>query len=262
MAMAMVMELKYDYSGKVALITGSSSGIGYEIARQFLLYGCNVVLNGRSDVRLSVAARRMGARDNSTTNARVECVAGDVRDWLQALNVVNSAVTRFGRLDIVVNNAGGNFHCPLSELSPNGWHATLNANLTSVFLVSKASFPHLTSRGGVIVNIGSIAAFGAHPGRGTYGAAKAAVHSLTATMAYEWIRYGIRVVCIAPGATDNDDRRWTDSSVRNDVLSRIPAGRLGTPMDVARVCLFVCSSEAEYITGTTIRVDGGPKLAV
>lgn len=253
------MEASYDYSGAVVFVTGSTSGIGYEIARGFAASGAQVVINGRDDDRLEQAAERL--RD---TGAEALRLRGDVRDWSQVTTMVASIEERFGALDVLVNNAGGHFASPLEEISPNGWHAVIDLNLTSVFYCSKACLPVFRRQGhGAIVNIGSIAAFGAHPHRSHAGAAKGGVVALTMTMAHEWAPYGVRVNCVAPGAiltdaspTANDARR------RAEVAERVPMGRAGRPREVAQACLFLASDSATYITGETLRVDGGPRRAV
>ncbi|MQA03409.1 MAG: SDR family oxidoreductase [Streptosporangiales bacterium] len=217
------------------------------------------MINGRDEDRLDQAARSL--RD---TGAEILRLRGDVRDWAQVTTMVASIDECYGTLDVLVNNAGGHFASPLEEISPNGWHAVVDLNLTSVFYCSKACLPVFRKQGrGAILNIGSIAAFGAHPHRAHAGAAKGAVVSLTMTMAYEWAPYGVRVNCIAPGAILTDASPTSNDAKRSaEVEERVPMGRAGRPEEVAQACLFLASDSATYITGETIRVDGGPRRAV
>lgn len=253
------MRASYDYTDAVVLVTGSTSGIGYGIANSFAASGARVAINGRDDTRLRKAEKSL-----KDSGAKVLSVRGDVRNWSQVTRMIGIVEEHFGRVDVLVNNAGGHFAAPLEEISPNGWHAVVDLNLTSHFYCSKACFPIFQRQGfGTIINISSIAAFGAHPLRAHAGAAKGGVVSLTMTMAYEWAPYNIRVNCIAPGAILTEaSRSANDAKHRSEVEKRVPLGRIGLPKEVAQACLFLASDSATYITGETLKVDGGPRRAV
>lgn len=248
----------YDYSGQVVVVTGGSRGIGVRIAEAFAAAGARVVVNGRD----------AGAIERSVVNLRsfgVEAIGvpGDLRSYEAARQLVDTAVDTFGTVDVLVNNAGGNFSLPLAELSPNGWRAQVETNLSSVFHCAHACYPVFADQGaGLVVNIGSVGGEAAHPGRAPYAAAKAGVSALTKTMAWEWAPAGIRVNCVAPGAVRTPASRFADSDQERRTTEPIPLQRLGEPDDVAQACLFLCSDSAEYITGITLRVDGGPTTAL
>jgi NAD(P)-dependent dehydrogenase (short-subunit alcohol dehydrogenase family) len=245
---------RFDFAGRVALITGGGSGIGAAIAMGFAQSGGSVVINGRDRERLERTARSLGE-----ITPEVLVLAGNVRDWDWVQHMVQQTVDHFGRLDVLFNNAGGNFSVPSEDLSPNGWRALIETNLTSVFYCSKAVFPVFKHQGGgVIVNIGSGSAFGASPYRAAYGAAKAGVSSLTQTFGNEWARHNIRVNCVAPGSTLTEGWRYGEDAQR-EAEQHIPLGRLGRPEEIAAVALFAASDSASYMTGETIRVDGGPR---
>lgn len=253
-------EVTYNFQNKVVFVTGGTAGIGYAIAQAFLQSGARTAINGRNEARLKQTAIKLGSKDNEGS---MLALAGDVRNWEQVQAMVNQIVEQFGRIDILVNNAGGNFSTPLEEISPNGWHAVLDLNLTSVFYCSKACFPSFKKQNaGVIVNIASIAAFGAHPMKAHYGAAKAGVVALTMSMAYEWASYNVRVNCLAPGPILTIASPFADAQLRTEVEKPIPLRRVGQPEEVADACLFLASDAARYITGTTLRVDGGPHKMV
>jgi 3-oxoacyl-[acyl-carrier protein] reductase len=250
--------VSFDFSSRVALVTGSSQGIGLAIARSFVAAGASVVLNGRKEGPLEEAAARLGDEGGD-----VLAVRADVRDWEQVAAMVGRAVERFGTVDVLVNNAGGNFAAALEDVTPNGWRAVVDSNLTSVFYCAKACFPVFREAGGgAIVNIGSVSASFAHPDRAPYGAAKAGVQALTMSMAYEWARYGIRVNCVAPGAIGTEASRFSDPEIQVEAAAEIPVGRVGAPAEVADACLFLASAGAAFVTGTTLVVDGGPHRAM
>lgn len=248
----------YDYEGRVVIVTGASRGIGARIARAFALAGAQVVVCGRDAEALESAVAGLRA-----DGAEALGVCADLRSYDGAREVVEAAVGRFGTVDVLVNNAGGNFSLPLAELSPNGWRAQVETNLSSVFHCAHACYPVFAAQGaGLVVNIGSVAGGAAHPRRAAYGAAKAAVAALTKTMAWEWGPVGIRVNCVAPGAVRTPASRFADPDEERRAAEHVPLARLGEPDDVAGACLFLCSDSAAYITGVTLRVDGGPTTAL
>lgn len=248
----------YDFTGRVVIVTGGSKGIGLAIAKAFGTNGAQVVVMGRDAQALESAAAEV-----RSLGVDVLAVAGDARDFEQMTTLAAETERAFGRLDVLVNNAGGVFRQPLASLSPNGWKALVETNLSSVFYCSRACLALLRKTGGgVITNIGSIAGMAAHPQRAAYGAAKAGVNALTMSMAHEWAEYGIRVNCVAPGAILTPASRFTDPAVAAAVEDTIPLGRLGRPEEIADMCLFLASDGASFVTGTTVRVDGGPQRSL
>ena len=252
------MRANYDFSGTTVVITGASGGIGKATAYAFARAGAAVAINSRDASKLQAVVDEFLAE-----GLHVTAHAADVRDW-NAVHELAAAVERgVGPIDVLVNNAGGNFACALEDMTPNGWRAIVDLNLTSAFYCAHACLPQMKRRQkGSIVNIGSVAAMGAHPLKAHYGAAKAGLVSLTMSMAYEWAPYGVRVNCLAPGAVMTERSPWSESEREADVVTRIPMQRVGRPEEIARACMFLASDEASYVTGATIRVDGGPHLAV
>ncbi|CCG05218.1 SDR family NAD(P)-dependent oxidoreductase [Blastococcus saxobsidens] len=250
--------VRYNFSDRVVVVTGASRGIGAGIATAFARAGARLVINGRD-----AAALEHAVGDLRELGAEAVGVRADLRSPEGARDLIDTAVATFGTIDVLVNNAGGNFALPLAELSQNGWRAQVETNLSSVFYCAQACYPVFQAQGGgLIVNIGSVAADAAHPGRAAYGAAKAGVAALTKTMAWEWAPAGIRVNCVAPGAVHTPASRFSGGDAAGQVAGHVPLGRLGEPEDVANSCLFLCSEGADYITGITLRVDGGPSTAL
>lgn len=242
-----------ELAGKVAIVTGSSSGIGYRLAVGLAEQGVKVVVNSRKLERLEAVCREIEA-----LGGEVLPVQADVRDPDQVAGLVEQTISRFGTVHFLINNAGGTFWAPAEQISPNGWRAVVDTNLTSTFLVSKAVFPEMRKNGyGVIVNVSSVAAF--EPGSSVhYSAAKAGVIQLTRLLAIEWGRYGIRVNCIVPGAILTAASRFAkDPEFARRVAGQVPLGRLGTPDDVLGPVLFLLSDAAAYVNGACLRIDGG-----
>jgi 3-oxoacyl-[acyl-carrier protein] reductase len=242
-------------SGRVAIVTGSSMGIGEAIAGAFLREGARVVVNSREQARADQAAGRLGRA------GEVLPVAADVatRDGVDRL--VAAAVGRWGRLDVMVNNAGTSMIAPSVELAEADWRRTLDLNLTGAFLGSQAAARvMLPARSGSIINIGSILGQVGLPKRAAYCASKHGLIGLTKVLGVEWGRQGVRVNCINPGyiktPMDVHDQAvgdYTDA----DIMRRAPAGRFGGPEDVATAAVWLASDDAGYVTGTAVDVDGG-----
>ncbi len=242
-----------ELAGKVAIVTGSSSGIGYRLAVGLAEQGVKVVVNSRKLERLEAVCREIKG-----LGGEVLPVQADVRDPEQVAALVEQTLGRFGTVHFLINNAGGTFWAPAEEISPNGWRAVVDTNLTSAFLVSRAVFPEMRKNGyGVIINVSSVAAF--EPGSSVhYSAAKAGVVQLTRILAIEWGRYGIRVNCVVPGAIMTAASRFArDPEFARRVAERVPLGRIGTPDDVLGPVLFLLSDAAAYVSGAALRIDGG-----
>ena len=240
--------------GQVALVTGASRGIGAAIAVALAEAGADVALGSRAATAHEVAARVEQLGRHSVQLAqeldRPDDVAG----------LVTRTVEHFGRLDILVNNAGLNRRTPALEHSAEDWHLVLNVDLHSVWMLCQAAGQHMAVRGsGKIINIASLLAFQGGVHLASYAAAKHAVLGLTRALANEWAPLGINVNAIVPGyiATDINRVLHEDPERHAQILSRIPAGRWGTPADLGGAAVFLASPASNYVHGSTIAVDGG-----
>ncbi len=247
-------------AGKVALVTGGGTGICKGIARAFAAHGASVCLVSRKPDVLAAAADEI-ARE---TGAQVTTAAADVRQPDQVNAAVAACLERFGRLDILVNGAAGNFLAPAAALSPNGFRTVIEIDLLGTFHASKAAFEPLQKSGrGLILNLSATLHYHGTPLQAHAAAAKAGVDSLTRTLAVEWARLGIRVNAIAPGAIGDTEgmRRLAPGEVGRRILEQIPLGRFGTIDDVAGCALFLASDAGAWITGAVFVVDGGHSVA-
>ena len=241
--------------GRTALVTGASRGIGRQAALTLAGAGAAVVLAARSKedlAEVATAARRTGAPDAIV-------VPTDVLDEEAVEGAVAAAVDGTGRLDVVVNVAGGQaFTAYVADTRTEGWDKVLGLNLRSVFVACRAAMAHLPP-GGSIVNVASIAGLTASPGLGAYGAAKAAVISLTRTLAVEAAVQGVRVNCLAPGwvRTELTRRMWSDPETSRALVAQVPMGRWADVEELAGPLLLLASDAGSYITGATLVVDGG-----
>ena len=241
--------------GRTALVTGASRGIGRQAALTLAAAGAAVVLAARSKedlAEVAATARRAGAPD------AIVAVA-DVLDEESVEAAVAAAVDATGRLDVVVNVAGGQgFTAYVADTRTEGWDKVFGLNLRSVFLASKAALAHLPP-GGSIVNVASIAGFTGSPGLAAYGAAKAGVIALTRTLAVEAAPHGVRVNCLAPGwvRTELTRRMWSDPETSRALVAQIPLGRWADVEELAGPLLLLASDAGSYITGATLVVDGG-----
>ena len=246
--------------GKVALITGASSGLGRATAVRFVREGARVLLG---DVDASGAEATLAALP-AELRAQAFFQKLDVSSEADCQSAVEAVLQRWGQLDITLANAGIGAPGFLAALSRADWERVLAVNLTGVFLTTRASFRAMTTRGGSLLVMSSVAGLEGTPGLGAYGASKAAVLQLVKTLALEGARYRIRANAICPVWTDTP---MVDTFVklmglgaeagRARLLKDIPLGRLATPEDVASACLYLASDEASFITGVTLPVDGG-----
>ncbi len=252
------MSFEIDLSGKVALVTGASQGIGAWIARLLHAAGARVVLN-HPDIGNGQTRRDAEALAASLDSARSESVAVhacDVRDP-DAVSAMMAAVRdRFGGLDVLVNNAGILRDRTLARMTRDEWQEVIDVNLTGVFHVCKYGLEVMRD-GGCVVNLGSLSAAAGFVGQSNYAAAKAGVQSLTRVLSRECSRRSIRVNAVAPGLINTAMAASIPQPVRTRMASQIPLGRLGGPEEVAAAVLFLCSPLASYITGQTLKVDGG-----
>jgi len=233
-------------TGRAALVTGGTRGIGLAIARRLRSSGASVLVCGRSQP--------------DRLPAGLDFAAADVRDPDQAAAVVNEAARRFGRLDIVVNNAGGSPSVPAAVASPNLVMAVVRLNLLAPFFVAQAANVIMQDQpgGGQIINIGSVSAIRPAPGTAAYAAAKAGLITLTQALAIEWAP-AVRVNCVTAGLvrSDQTSAHYGDEVTLDAVAATVPLGRMATPDDVADACLLLASPLAGYISGANLVVDGG-----
>ena len=246
--------------GRVAIITGGGTGIGLAIAREYARLGARLVLASRSLEHLEPAAQEL--RDQG---AEVLVVPTDVRVPDQVERLMGETLKQFGALDILVNNAAGNFICPAEKLSPNGWNAVINIVLNGTFYCSRAAGLRMieSRRGGNILNIVAAYAWTGGPGTIHSACAKAGVVTMTRTLAVEWARFKIRVNAIAPGPVETEgagSRLWATPEVREAMLRGVPRGRIGEPQEIAHAAAYLVSDFADFITGEVLVMDGGQWL--
>lgn len=244
---------------KVVFVTGGGSGICRGITEAMLAHGAKAVILGRKVERLEAAAGEMSAKSGNACLA-VPC---DVRDPKQVELAADRALETFGRVDVVVNGAAGNFLAPASQLSYNGFRTVMDIDANGTFNVSRALFDRwLRDHGGQILNISATLQYGATPLQVHASAAKAAIDSMTRSLALEWGPFGIRVNAIAPGPIDGTEgmSRLAPGEARTRMMSRIPIGRFGRIDEIANVALFLVSDAASLIHGEVVVADGGEWL--
>jgi 2,4-dienoyl-CoA reductase [(3E)-enoyl-CoA-producing], peroxisomal len=265
--------------GHVALVTGGGTGITGGVARALAEAGANVALVSRSLEHLEPAARainqaRSGAQGSSPTVTEgsptqtdnigeASAIAADVRKPEEVERAIAATVERFGKVDIVVNGAAGNFLCAAEELSPNGFGTVVDIDLKGTFNVCRAAFNELKTHGGQILNISATLHYLGTPMQVHVSAAKAGVDALTKNLAVEWGRYGIRANAIAPGPIGDTEgmKRLVPEPIKEKLKKTIPLGRFGLIEDIEAAAVFLCSDAASYINGAIIVVDGGHWLA-
>ena len=240
-------------SGKVAIITGGSRGIGQATAMLLAKHGVNVVITSKDKTRLENVAKEM---------KNVVSIVGDIRKEDDVKNVVKNTLETFGKIDILVNNAGIFPKVkPLHEISEQEWNEVIDVNLTGQFRFTKAAIPHLMKTGGCIVNVSSDAGLKSFENfeADAYTASKGALVLLTKAWAIEYAKYKIRVNCVCPGIVETD---MTQPYLGNEIdrtmaIAEHPIGRIGVPEDVAKAILYLVSEESSWVTGAILPIDGG-----
>lgn len=245
-----------DLTGRVALITGASRGIGRAIAEEFAAHGCAVALAARTPDAIQQVADAINAG-----GGRAVAFAADVTDEQAAERLVAETVAALGGLDILVNNAGGNsFSIPVASMRLSGWSKTMALNVDATVRLIQQALPHLASSDhGAIINVGSVAGLRGAPLMSHYGAAKAAIASLTRSLSVEVAHQGIRVNSLVPGWIDTDLTSFLrdDANTESSVLARVPMGRWGRSEEIAQAALFLASDASSFMTGQELIVDGG-----
>jgi 2,4-dienoyl-CoA reductase [(3E)-enoyl-CoA-producing], peroxisomal len=246
-------------AGRVAFVTGGGTGITGGVARALSEAGARVALVSRKMEHLEPAAEKIRAAGGEAL-----AFAADVRKMEEVERALAATLEKFGKLDIVVNGAAGNFLCPAEELSPNGFGTVVDIDLKGTFNVSRAAFTELKKQRGSILNISATLHYTGTPYQLHVSAAKAGVDALTRNLAVEWGRYGIRVNAVAPGPIEDTEgmSRLLPEQVKERVRRRIPLGRFGRIRDVEQAAVFLCSDAASFINGTVLVVDGGQWLSV
>lgn len=245
---------------RVAVITGGGTGLGFAMAKEFARLGSAVVLASRNPEHLEPAAAEIRG-----AGGRALAVPTNVRDPESVDRLVSGTLAEFGRADILINNAAGNFICRAEELSPNGWRAVVEIVLNGTFFCSRAFGREMIAsrRGGSILNILATYAWTGGPGTVHSASAKAGVMAMTQTLAVEWAQHGIRVNAIAPGAVPTSgagEKLWPDPNIGERIRRDIPVGRFGTAEEIAQAAAYLCSPYAAYINGDVLTMDGGAWL--
>lgn len=244
----------FSLKGKTALVTGSSRGLGAGIALALAEAGANVAIHGSN---AEPKATQEKIREIGT---EALCVVGDVSDGAVCSRLVDEVVKHFGTIDILVNNAGTIRRAPAVEYSDEDWQAVIDTNLTSIFRLTKHAGKHMLAKGtGKVINIASLLTFQGGVTVPAYAAAKGGVGQLTKAFANEWAAKGVNVNAIAPGymATDNTEALRANPERSRQIMERIPAGRWGTPEDLAGAAVFLASRASDYVHGHILVVDGG-----
>ena len=252
----------FGLSGQRALVTGSSQGIGYALARGLARAGADVVLNGRDPQRLEAACAKLRTE---LPDARIAALPFDVTSHEEARKAIDSFEAETGPIDILVNNAGMQHRAPLEDFPAERFEQLLQTNIASIFHVGQAVARHMIGRGrGKIINIASVQTALARPGIAPYTATKGAVGNLTKGMATDWARHGLQCNAIAPGyfETPLNAALVADAEFSDWLARRTPAGRWGLVDELVGACIFLSSNASSFVNGHTLFVDGAISVSL
>jgi 2-deoxy-D-gluconate 3-dehydrogenase len=255
--MSSFLQQKFGLAGKVALVTGSSQGLGKAMAIALAHAGADVIINGRDAAKLAPVVAELSAL---VPASRFHAIAADLADRAAVVRLIADAIAWQGRLDILVNNAGIIKRTPAADHSDADWDAVIDVNLNGVFTACRAAGRHMIARGsGKIINIASLLTFFGGITVPGYAASKGAVGQLTKALSNEWAPKGVCVNAIAPGymRTANTAALQADAVRSKEILSRIPAARWGEPGDMEGAVVFLASPASDYLSGHIMAVDGG-----
>jgi 2-deoxy-D-gluconate 3-dehydrogenase len=252
---------RFDLGGKVAFVTGGNGGIGLGMAEGLAQAGATVVIAGRDKSKAEKALAALRAH-----GGEADFAAMDVADERSCKDAIARTAARFGRLDILINNAGTSVRKAPEQLTAAEWHQVMDTNLTSALLCAQAAYPHMVKAGGgKIINTGSMMSIFGASWSVAYAASKGGIVQMARSLAIAWAKDNIQVNTILPGWIDTDLSRGARQQVEGlseRVIARTPAGRWGDPQDFAGIAVFLASSASDFITGTAIPVDGGYSVQI
>lgn len=240
----------FDLTGKTALVTGATGGIGGQIAKVLAANGAEVIITGRNETALNELAKALGAK--------AKVIACDLSKQSEVESLIAKAEEKAGKVDILINNAGLTKDTLMMRMKTEDWDEVLNVNLKAAFILSKDAVRSMIKRRfGRIISISSIVGVMGNAGQANYAASKAGLIAMSKSLALEVASRGITVNCIAPGFIATKMTDAIPEAARDALIAKIPAVRLGEPSDIAAAALFLSSDEASYITGQTLHVNGG-----
>ncbi|GFR74951.1 peroxisomal trans-2-enoyl-CoA reductase-like [Elysia marginata] len=249
------------FKDKVAIVTGGGTGIGKGITKELLYLGCNVMIASRNQEKLESGAKDINAWLKAGNNhAKLETLPCNIRKEEEVQNLMIKTLDKFGQLDFVVNNGGGQFISRAEDIKLKGWNAVVETNLTGTFLMCQGAYRHwMKEHGGAIVNI-LVDMWKGFPIMSHTGAARAGVDNLTKSLALEWVHSGVRINSVAPGSSiysDTAAANYGNIKIFDTIKETVPYHRLGTVEEISSIVCFLLSPGATFVTGETVRADAG-----